>query len=317
MLTKLRFRWQIFPAIIIILSFIIVAIFAEQLAPTVGNVEDGVRVVGNPFNQVPSPPSETALLGTTPGQLDVFYALIHGSRDALIFGLITTLLTALIGILVGAISGMSGGWVNQLGMRFSDGILCFPVIAGIAFFQYIIDMTIISTSSEFQLYLMAPLSLNRTQIVEEQASLLININPVMLALIVLCWVPYARTLNILILQTQKMEYVTAARASGANNWRIFFRHILPNTLAPLIVLITKDMGQMVVLQTTFSFVGFRGMSAWAAPLVVSRSWIIGVGGNLLTSWWVYLPITLAIILYAFGWNLLGDELNRWLNPRKD
>jgi peptide/nickel transport system permease protein len=317
MLTKLRFRWQIIPAIVIILSFIIVAIFAEQLAPTIGNVEDGVQVIGNPIIQVPSPPGEKTLLGTTPGQLDVFYALIHGSRDALIFGLITTLLTALIGIVVGAISGMSGGWVNQLGMRFSDGILCFPVIAGIAFFQYIIDMTIISTSSEFELYLMAPLSINRAQIVKEQASFLININPVMLALIVLCWVPYARTLNILILQTIKMEYVTAARASGANKWRIFFRHILPNTVAPLIVLITKDIGQMVVLQTTFSFVGFRGMSAWAAPLVVSRSWIIGVGGNPLTSWWVYLPITLAIILFAFGWNLLGDELNHWLNPKDD
>ncbi len=317
MVNKFRFRWQILPAVLIILGFVIVAIFAERLAPTVGEVVDGVQVIGSPFLNSPKPPSETALLGTTPGQLDVYYALIHGSRDALVFGLITTLATALIGILVGAFSGMSGGWINQLGMRFSDGILCFPVIAGVAFFQYLIDMTIISTSSEFQLYLMAPLSLDRSQIVKGAGALLMNINPVMLALVALCWVPYARTLNILILQNKKKEYVIAARACGSDNMRIFFKHILPNTLAPLIVLISKDIGQMVVLQTTFSFLGFRGMSAWSAPLVVSRSWIIGVGGNPLTSWWVYLPITLAIILFAFGWNLLGDELNHWLNPRKD
>jgi peptide/nickel transport system permease protein len=315
-MTKLRFRWQILPAVIIILIFILMAIFAEQLAPTVGKVEDGVQIVGSPFNQTPHAPDQTALLGTTPGQLDIYYALIHGARGALVFGLTTALLTALIGILVGAISGMRGGWINQLGMRFSDGILCFPVIAGIAFFQQMIDMTLIAKSSEIQVFLMAPFSANTTQMVE-QNPFLSNINPVMLALIVLCWVPYARTLNLLILQTKKNEYVTAARASGANNWRIFFQHILPNTLAPLIVLVSKDIGQMVVLQTTFSFLGFRGMSAWAAPLVISRSWIIGVGGNPLTSWWVYLPITLAIILFAFGWNLLGDELNRWLNPRKE
>ena len=317
MLNRFRFRWQILPAAIIILGFVLVAVFAEQLAPTIGDVVDGVQVVGSPFINSPKPPNETALLGTTPGQLDVYYALIHGSRDALIFGLITALLTALIGTVVGAISGMSGGWINQLGMRFSDGILCFPVIAGVAFFQYMIDMTIISTTGEFQLYLMAPLSLNRAQIVKEAGSLLTNINPVMLALIALCWVPYARTLNILILQNKKKEYIIAARACGSDNWRIFFKHILPNTLTPLIVLVSKDIGQMVVLQTTFSFLGFRGLSAWATPLVVSRSWIIGVGGNPLTSWWVYLPITVAIILFAFGWNLLGDELNHWLNPRKD
>ncbi|MGB8252630.1 MAG: ABC transporter permease subunit, partial [Anaerolineaceae bacterium] len=227
-----------------------------------------------------------------------------------------TLLTALIGIIVGAVSAMSGGRINQFSMRFTDGILCFPVIAGIAFFQQLIDMTRITQTGDVQMFLSAPFTVNTPQALET-SSFFTNLNPVMLALIVLCWVPYARTLNLLILQTKRLEFITAAQASGASTWRIFLRHILPNTSAPLIVLATKDIGQMVVLQTTFSFVGFSGMSAWATPLLVSRSWIIGIGGNPWSYWWVYLPITLAIILFALGWNLLGDELNYWLNPRKN
>lgn len=73
---------------------------------------------------------------------------------------------------------------------------------------------------------------------------------------------------------------------------------------------------MVVWQTTFAFVGFLSISAWTTPLIVSRSWILGMNGNPLEFWWVYLPITIAICLFAFTWNLLGDEINHWLNPKK-
>jgi len=313
---KIYLRWQTILAALLVLAVIIIAVLAEVLAPTEGVVIDGVQLAGRSTDQLPHPPSPEALLGTTPGQLDIFYALVHGTRDALIFGLVTTLLTALIGLIVGAVSGMSGGRINQISMRFTDGVLCFPVIAGIAFFQQLIDMTRITQTGDVQMFLSAPFTVNTPQ-AAEASSFITNLNPVMLALIVLCWVPYARTLNLLILQTKKLEFVTAAQASGASTWRIFLRHILPNTSAPLIVLATKDIGQMVVLQTTFSFVGFSGMSAWASPLIVSRSWIIGIGGNPWSYWWVYLPITLAIILFALGWNLLGDELNHWLNPRKN
>jgi ABC-type dipeptide/oligopeptide/nickel transport system permease subunit len=316
MVNKWHIRWQTVLAVILVLVVLIIAVLAEKMAPTTGILQDGVQLAGRTTDFLPHPPSPEAILGTTSGQLDIFYSLVHGMRDALIFGLTTTLLTALIGIIVGGISGMRGGWINQLGMRLSDGILCFPVIAGIAFFQQLIDLTKITQTGDIQMFLSAPFSVTNTQAVES-TSLITRLNPVMIALILLCWVPYARTLNVLILQTVKLEFVTAAKAAGATTWRIFFKHILPNTSAPLIVLATKDIGQMVVLQTTFSFVGFTGMSAWATPLIVSRSWIIGLGGDPWIYWWVYLPVTLAIILFAFSWNFLGDELNYWLNPRKN
>jgi peptide/nickel transport system permease protein len=318
-------RAQTVLALILILLFVLVAIFAEVIAPTTGELVDGVQLAGKSRDQLPHPPSPEALLGTTPGQMDIFYALVHGTRNALIFGLITTLLTALIGLIVGTVGGMSGGLVNQLSMRFTDGILCFPVIAGIVFFQQIINMTIISLSGDTlalasydsdYLSRFLPSFIDLVNSKANFTSFILNFDPVMLALVVLCWVPYARMMNVLILQTIKMEYVSAALSAGAKGWRIFFRHILPNTGAPLIVLISKDIGQMVIWQTTFAFVGFQSMSTWAAPLIVSRSWILGMGGNPFQFWWVYLPITLAIILFAFAWNLLGDEINHWLNPKK-
>jgi len=313
--SRLNIRAQSVLAILLILGFILVAALAEVIAPTIGELVDGVQLAGSSSNLQPRPPSPDSPLGTTPGQMDIYYALVHGFRDALVFGLTTSLLTALIGLVVGSVGGMSGGWVNQLSMRFTDGVLCFPVIAGIAFFQQVIDMTTFAKSGDIQTFLSSPY-MTTVPGQADSGSFLMNLNPVMLAMIVLCWVPYARTMNVLILHTRKLEYVAAARAAGASSWRIFRRHILPNTAASLIVLITKDIGQMVVWQTTFAFVGFQSMSAWAAPLIVSRSWILGMGGNPFMYWWVYLPISLAIILFAFAWNLLGDEINHWLNPKK-
>jgi peptide/nickel transport system permease protein len=322
MTNKFPVRFQSIMALVIILGYILMAILADVIAPTTGELVNGVQLAGAATDQIPHPPSPEALLGTTPGQLDVFYALVHGSRNALIFGLTTTLLTAMIGLVVGAIGSMLGGRVNQLTMRFTDGVLCIPVIAGIAFFQQIINTSLVSmTGDQYALYDQMYQSRFFSSLVESvkqssEASFLLSLDPVMLALIVLCWVPYARTINILILNARKLEYVSAARAAGANGWRIFGRHILPNVTGPVIVLISRDIGQMVVWQTTFAFVGCQSTNIWTTPLMVSRSWILGVGGDPLMYWWVYLPITLAIILFAFAWILLGDEINYWRNPRK-
>jgi peptide/nickel transport system permease protein len=315
MINNIFKRWQTLLAVFLVLAIILIAIFAEIIAPPDTKTTGGIRIIGNAGDSIPHPPDSIARLGTSPGQIDIFYTLIYGTRDALIFGLITSVCTALIGITIGAISGMGKGWINQLGMRFTDGVMCIPVIVGIAFVQQIIDTSRMVQEGSVQMFLAVPFSVNEIQ-TSAGESFLTRINPVMIALILLCWVPYARTLNVLILNTKRMEYVTAARALGASTWRSFFRHILPNTLSPLIVLVSKDIGQMVVLQSTFAFVGFTGMSVWTTPLLVSRSWIIGFGGNPFVFWWVYLPITLAIILFAFAWNLLGDEINHWLDPRK-
>jgi peptide/nickel transport system permease protein len=81
------------------------------------------------------------------------------------------------------------------------------------------------------------------------------------------------------------------------------------------VLGARDVGGMVVLTAAFTFIGLGGSTEWGDLLSISRDYIIGSGGNPLTYWWVFMPVTLALILFGIGWNLLGDGLNTVLDPR--
>ena len=122
--------------------------------------------------------------------------------------------------------------------------------------------------------------------------------------------------SIKVLQLKESEYVLASQALGASPLRIILRHLIPNSLTPVVVWATRSVGSLVVLQATFSYIGLGGGSAWAMLLNFGKNWIIGPSGGLLAHWWVFLPITLAIVWFGFAWNLLGDELNTWLNPRE-
>ena len=142
------------------------------------------------------------------------------------------------------------------------------------------------------------------------------VNPVWLALVLFSWMPTARLVNSLVMTVRNVDYVIAARATGVRWLRILVRHILPNTIAPIIVLTTANIGGMVLIQATLTFIGMGGESAWGGILAQGRHWIIGSGGNPLMYWWVFVPITLALVVFGIAWNLLGDGLNDWLNPRQ-
>lgn len=101
---------------------------------------------------------------------------------------------------------------------------------------------------------------------------------------------------------------------GAGWFRLIFKHLVPNSLAPILVLTARDVGGMVLLQATFSFIGMGGSSMWGMLLALGRDWIISPGG-ILTNWWAFLPATIALVLFGIAWNLLGDGLNDALNPR--
>jgi len=116
---------------------------------------------------------------------------------------------------------------------------------------------------------------------------------------------------------RNVDYVQAARSAGAGGLRIIFRHLLPNAIAPAIVLVARDVGAMVLLGAAFTFIGVGGESPWGELAALGREYVIGSYGDPLQTWWVYLPVTLALILFGVGWNLLGDGLNDQLNPRLD
>lgn len=305
----------------LVLMFFVVAALAPQLAPP----EDPAhpwpfRNVGRSFGRRPSPPEPGLPLGTTPQIInmpqygfvpdqdasylwDVYYTLIWGTRSALRFGLVVTLLTATLGLLVGIVSGYVGGATSLIVMRLTDAFLAFPAIAAIwviqrAFFSNIYN-PFFDTST----------------LVGWEAFLYGNrIDPLMIALVLFSWMPYARLMNVQVRQARKAEYVQAAESMGATGARIIWRHILPNTISPTVVLAARDVGGMVILASAFIFVGFGGNVAWGTLLVASRDFVIGLGGNPFAYWWTFVPVSLALILFGVGWNLLGDGLNEALNP---
>jgi len=280
--------------------YILVAIIAPQLAPPDdADHPSPFKIVGKSYDKIPRPPSAATPLGTVPGQMDVYYTLVWGTRSALRFGLMVTLTTACLGVLIGAISGYYGGIVNGLVMRITDAFLTFPAIAGV----WLLGQVMMPAYSFGE-----PPPLQRVL-------LDLKLSPVMLTLILLSWMPYARLINANVIQLKQAEYVQAARAVGARNVRIILRHLLPNALSPAIVLGARDVGGMVILESAFTFIGLGGSTEWGVLLVTSRDYVIGLGGDPLTYWWVFLPATLALVFFGIGWNLLGDGLNTLLNPR--
>ena len=291
-------------AVAIVALYILAAIAAPWLAPP-QNPEDPApfkmtTVDTTTSRHIPLPPQPGLPLGTTPGRLDVFYTLVWGTRSALRSGLTIALATACIGITIGAVSAYIGGPVNRLTLRITDAFLTFPVIAGAALFRLVLYP------------------------VDQQASLTpiqslltsLDIDPVMLTLILFSWMPYVRIVNAEVTKLKQVAYVQASRSIGAGHLRLILRHLLPNAISPAIVLAGRDVGSMVILQAAFTFIGIGAGSPWGYLLAVGRDWIIGPGGGVVQYWWVYLPVTLALIFFGIGWNLLADGLNSALNPRK-
>lgn len=298
---RLFSHWQIIAGAVLVGVFVCVAIAAPQLAPPDDpDNPSGLKRVGRVSDQVPHPPSDVAKLGTSAGQYDIYYSIVWGARSALRFGVSVTLITAAFGVIIGALSGYVGGLFGGAIMRVTDALLAFPVIAGVVLFQQL------GRPATF------------TQLINPVATIYdtLQIEPLMLALIVFSWMPYARLTHASALVVRGADFIQASRALGVSTPRMIFKHVLPNTITPALVLAARDVGVFVILEAAFIFIGLAGSGEWGQLLAANRNWIIGVRGNPFTYWWVYVPPTIALILFGVGWNLLGDGLNDALNPRQ-
>lgn len=311
-------RWQNWLGFLLVLFFIVVALAAPILSPMDPVNPDIFQRVGHTraerLDVDPHPPSDVAPLGTLPYQYDIYHALIWGSRSALVFGLVVVSCSGLFGVIFGAVAGYAGGITNTIMMRVSDAFLSFPVIAGVVFLQQLVAITVEAMGGTyiFNVGDRGPL----IDIVGERTSLQILlswINPLMLSLILFSWMPYARMVNASVLSLKNTEFVQASRALGASSARTIFRHLIPNSMAPSIVLMARDVGGVVILQATLTFIQLGGNSPWGDMLYRGRDWILNASG-MLKYWWVYLPATVAVILFGIAWNLLGDGLNDILDP---
>ncbi len=294
-------HWQGWLGFLIVGFFIGVAILAPLIAPPIDpGAPADFKTAGRRTDQVPHPPTRELPLGTAAGQIDMFYSVVWGTRAALRFGLTVAVSAAVIGVLAGAFSGYAGGWGSAVTMRVTDAFLAFPVIAGVWLFRLALSPSTTAAQPTPLLQFLADA----------------NFTPLMVGLIAFSWMPYARLINVGVARLKTADFVLASQSLGASRRRMIFRHLLPNAMTPAIVLLARDIGGMVILEAAFVFIGLGSGGPWAEMLVNNRNWIVGIAGNPFTYWWVYLPPTVALILFGIGWNLLGDGLNDALNPRE-
>ena len=259
--------------VVIILALYLVAFLCPFLAPY-DPAEQGDRVQERLL-----PPSLDHLLGTDRFARDVFSRVIYGSRISLLVGFLAMGLAVTIGTLVGAVAGYYGGWVDSVIMRFVDMMLSFPTL--------ILIITVIA--------------LWRNQ------SIWIIITVIGL----MSWMGVARLVRGQFLALKEREFFQAARALGAGGGRLIFRHLLPNSLTPIIVSATLRVGNTILLEASLSYLGLGVQPP-------TPSWgniVYDTKGNLFTEWWMPLAAGLAIVVTVVGYNLLGDGLRDALDPR--
>jgi len=312
---KFLVHWENKLGLLFVLLFLVGAVFAPVISPQDEKHPGAFKQVGRSSDFFPHPPSEKAVLGTLPGQYDVFHTLVWGMRAAMTFGLLVATGSFLIGIFFGAVSAYAGGFINSLMMRIADAFLAFPPLAGVVFLQQLVAISINSLGGTYY-FNMGRVS--RVIYFVGTPTPLMNfmskVDPVMISLILFSWVPYARMVNSIVLTLKQTDYVQAARALGGSSLWVIRRHLIPNSIGPALVLGARDVGGAVILQATIVFIGLGIGSPWGTLLSMGRDYVLGAGGNLLTHWWAYVPATLAVILFGVSWNLIGDGLNDVLVP---
>jgi peptide/nickel transport system permease protein len=224
------------------------------------------------------PPSSEFLLGTDEFGRDLYSRIVHGSRISLQVGIIATFFSAIIGIILGTIAGYWGGKIDNLIQGMIDISWAFPTVLLALFFIAIIGPGLVN---------------------------------LMIAVGLSYWGGFARVVRGQVLSLREWEFVTAARAVGASDFRIMFRYILPNLLPPVIVMSTLMMADAILIESTLSFLGMG-----AQPPIPSWGSILSSGrAHMRRALWVTVYPGVAIMMTVLGFNLLGDGLRDALDPR--
>ena len=278
--------------VVVVLMFF-VAVFAPIITPY--NPDDIDR------NHVLEAPSLKHPLGTDDLGRDVLSRMILGSRISLSVGFVAVGIATLIGIFLGAVSGYYGGWVDSIIMRFIDIMLTIPtfflILAVIAF----IDPNIWS-SSAVPAWIRGSL---RGVLIDP------NIMNIMIVIGLTSWMGVARLVRAEFLSIKEREYVLAAKALGARNFRIIFRHIMINSMAPVFVSAVVGIAGAVLVESALSFLGIGVQPpspSWGNILTLGKD-------NIEIAWWLSVFPGLAILITVLSYYLAGEGLRDALDPR--
>jgi peptide/nickel transport system permease protein len=253
----------------IVLAWLLIAVLAPVISPYGPNAVDvTIRL---------QPPSLAHWLGTDALGRDVFTRLLYGAQISLLTGFVVVVASAIAGTLIGGIAAFAGGKIEELIMRATDLVLCFPPII-------------------LALAIAAALGIGTTNTI--------------IAMLVVWWPKFARLARGLVLVQRSQEYVEAAMVVGFSPARILVRHIIPNAVGPLVVLTTLDIGNAII---TFAGLSFLGLGV--VPPTAEWGSMVAEGRELVAQWWVASFPGFAILTIVLGFNFLGDGIRDWLDPK--
>jgi peptide/nickel transport system permease protein len=223
------------------------------------------------------PPGGTHPWGTDELGRDIFSRVLYGGSITIPAGMLVIIIGSIIGTVIGALAGYMGGVADEILMRVTELFMAFPTI--------ILAMAV-------------------------TAALGPDIKNAIIALVVVWWPSYARLVRGLVLKAKHNEYVDAARVLGSSEQRILWRTVLPNCLAPTVVLTTLDIGNAIL---TFAGLSFLGLG----PEPTSPEWgrMVAVGIDYFDQWWTWLFPGMAIATLVIAFNFIGDGLRDIFDPR--
>ena len=292
-----------FTGFVIIAFFALIAILAPVLAPPTSENPYLIPYYG-PVTEIeitplPTPPSPEHPFGTLAGY-DLYYGCIWGTRTAFIIGLMVVLAELFIGLIMGGIAGYFGGIVDEILMRITDIFFAFPGIL-------LVILLTVALPNEFPVNL-GPLSFS---------IVVSSIEKLAIALAITGWPMYARLIRGEIIRVKNEDYIEAARAIGCSNFRIIFRHMLPNAIFPVFVMAFLDVGGATLSVATLSFLGFgpkRGYAEWGSLISMSRSSIFRSPQEPFKYLYTLLFPMSFVSAFVLGWSLIGDALRNILDP---
>ena len=256
------------------LIIIVVLVVLAILAPSIAPYDPFAT---DPINKL-EPPSLTHLMGTDGLGRDIFTRVLYGTRISLWIAVLILLLAGVLGTTVGILAGYLGGFWDNILMRVTDIFMAFP--------RLILAMAI-------------------------AAALGPSLTNVVIAISFSAWTVFARLARSRAIAVREEDYVEAARAVGASNFRIILRHILPMAVSPVIIQGTISMGGIILTAAGLGFLGFG-----AQPPTPEWGVMVSDGRNFMPhGWWVSTFPGLAIMVTVLGFNLLGDGIRDILDPR--
>jgi peptide/nickel transport system permease protein len=269
-------KWPLL-ALVILFSVVFVAIFGPTISPLDPNRQNIMLRLAEPFAD--GPRGATFWLGSDALGRDVLSRLLYGARISLLVGICAIAVGGTIGVTAGLVSGYFGGWIDDIIMRLGDIQLAFPFILLAIMF----------------LVVLGPGVLN-----------------LILVLGIGQWVTYARIVRGQTLSLREKEFVEAARALGDSTTTIIFRTILPNIVAPLTVIASFNVASVILAEAALSFLGLGvppSVPTWGSMLAESREQLIA------NKWWLAIFPGLAIVVTVLSFNIMGDWLRDFLDPR--